>query len=201
VATLTNAGGDESGIVDRAAEYFGFVIAYLLPGLVGLWAASYYSPNVKKWMAEGATHSTSLGGFLFLMVAAIGSGMLLHTFRFAVYEKFVPWVCSAETCKRLGLDRPDYNEARSGEPGVHAALANIRDQHYRYYQCHGAMSLALPAVYLAWILFTDYVPLKNVIVVGLGTLVATLVSVMGALDSHKRGRDKRIKLLGLRQTG
>lgn len=189
----------EPGPIDKVAEYFGLVIAYLLPGLVGLWAASYWSPNVKAWMSEAATHSTSLGGFLFLMVAAVGSGMALHTGRWAVFEELLPRVCSQRFCEKWILKRPAYDESRAKEAAIQTALIELRDQHYRYYQCHGGLALGVPLAYLAWLLYAPPAPGLKLFVATAATVAFSVVSFFAALDAQKRLRIKRLEILGGRK--
>lgn len=188
------ADGNGGSLTDKAAEHFGFIIAFLLPGLAGLWAAAYYSPNVKKWMTEAATHETSLGGFLFLMVAAIGAGVAVQVLRWGLFEQVLPRVCTEKFCATWLLERPTYDEGRVRPPAIQAALDRIRDQHYRYYQSHGGLFIALAAVYLAWVCCGPAG--TRGWAVGVGLVLLEVALFFGALDAQKRGRIKRVALLG-----
>jgi hypothetical protein len=189
---------DEAGPVDKIAEYFGLVIAYLLPGLVGLWGASYWSPNVRQWMTTAGTSSTSFGGFLFLMVAAIGAGVVLHTFRWLVFEKMLPAVCRESFCERWMLNRPSYAEGTSRSPAIQTQLVSLRDEHYRYYQCHGGLALGLPVVFVLWFLFGNSYDTFKATAAGISTAVFACVSFFAALDAQRRMRMKRLAILGER---
>lgn len=187
--------GEGNGVVDKAAEHFGYLIAYLLPGLAGLWAASYCSPVVKTWLTEAATHDTSVGGFLFLMVAAVGVGMAVQALRWCVFDHLLPKLGSAYLRDTWGVGpRPRYDESRANEAGVQAALIQIRDQHYRYYQSQGGLAVALPIVFVAW-LFCHGAGLRA-LYLGPAFLALEAVLFFAALDANRRGRDKRLGLLG-----
>ncbi len=74
-----------------SSKNFGLLIANLLPGLVALWGASYFSHTVRIWLgASGATGPT-VGGFLYVTLASVGAGMTVSAVRFLVIDRIHHW--------------------------------------------------------------------------------------------------------------
>ena len=74
---MADSSSETLPIRDLVAENFGLLIAYIVPGLAGLWAACVWDPGVRAWVAqsESANLYTSIGGFLVLTMAALGVGL------------------------------------------------------------------------------------------------------------------------------
>jgi len=116
---------------------FGLVIAYLIPGLAGLWGASYVAPEVRPWFGTAGT-GASVGGVLLLTLAAVAAGMVASTVR---------WLLLDPLLRRTGVRRPERDFSRLT---AHAgAFELLIDAHYRYYQHYGNMAVALAWVLLA----------------------------------------------------
>ena len=60
---------------------FGVLIAYILPGLLVLWGLSELSPAFRGWLAAAAPDTATIGGFLYITIAAIGAGLTASTVR------------------------------------------------------------------------------------------------------------------------
>jgi len=126
---------------DFTTTSFGLVIAYLLPGLVGLLAFGAWSAQVRQMFrlvaaAQGdAALLIVMGGF------ALVIGLILNVFRWLIFEQIV---C---TKYRIG-------------PGL---FASLRDEHrlqtflmvieetFRYHQFFGSISILTPLLCLSWL--------------------------------------------------
>ena len=107
-------------------QNFGFVIAYLLPGLTALWGVGEYSPVVRFWLGRVPDETPTIGGFLFASLAAIAAGMIVSTLRWALID----------TLHHLtGIGRPkwDFSLLQNNL----GAFDLIVEHQYRYYQFHG----------------------------------------------------------------
>jgi hypothetical protein len=119
---------------------FGLLIAYLLPGFTALWGLSALSPMVSGWIQANAaiTHAVTVGGFMYATLASIALGMTVSAIRWALID----------TVHGLtGLRRPAWSDASL--QNKLAALESLIEHHYRYYQFHSNMVIALLVVYAA----------------------------------------------------
>jgi hypothetical protein len=172
---------------DDLPKSFGLLIAYLLPGVVGLWALSYFAPFIREWFGaaartkpeggiEGAT--SSVGGFLFVALGSIGVGLFVQAIRWLAYEKLL-----LVSTTRWRRDYPNLNHA-ARKTETEAAYAALIDNHYRYYQFYSNTSVTLPLLYGVWC-FKSHPPIHSLIGWGAAVILAELVLIetgIGALD-------------------
>jgi hypothetical protein len=62
-------------------DTFGPLIAYLVPGATALYGLSPYVPAVQSWFACTPGDAPTIGGFLYLTVAALAVGMTVSAVR------------------------------------------------------------------------------------------------------------------------
>ena len=112
---------------------FGILIAYIIPGWIVLLGMSYRVDSVAGWVSGSVSASPTIGGFLYSTLASIGLGVATSTIR---------WLTVDSAMKHLGV-RPKkvkFNELRDR----YQAMTMLIDGHYRYYQFHGNLMVALP---------------------------------------------------------
>jgi len=108
---------------DVTATSFGLVIAFLLPGLTGLYALSYWVPEVNALLNQMWTAETSAGSFLLITLAALTIGLQVTLIRWLLFER---WLCREQT-----LSAREF-QALAKEAMLPAYEAAV-DQHYRYH--------------------------------------------------------------------
>src|SRR5947209_7139215 len=86
-------------------DNFGPLIAYLVPGATVLLGASPFSPTLRAWLATGPADAPTIGGFLYLTVAALAAGMTVSAVRWAVVDTLHRWT---------GLPAPPLDFAKLG---------------------------------------------------------------------------------------
>lgn len=118
-------------------KYFGLTIAFLAPGMLGLYALSFFAPPVAEWLGLAAKQDVDLGGFLFAFIASIGIGVFISGLRFLVLDRVMP------KC-------PEFDYAKLGDPNVERALEFARVHHYQFYQFYSNTLCALVLVFAAW---------------------------------------------------
>ena len=121
-----------------SSENFGLLIAYIVPGLTALWGASYLSATIRSWMSGPAIHGPTIGGFLFATIAAVGTGLVVSTIRWALIDTLH---------HATGLSRPRWDFARLQEH--FDVYDRLERNHYVFYQFYSNMIVALFIAYFA----------------------------------------------------
>ena len=123
---------------DVTTHNFGLLIAYLLPGFTALWGVGYFSPTVASWLGTGRAQTPTVGGFLYVTIAAVMAGLTVSTIR---------WIVVDTIHHRTGISRPDFDYARL-EQNVRAFDLLVR-HHYDYYKWHANLLVSVAFTYLA----------------------------------------------------
>lgn len=117
---------------------FGLLIAFLLPGFMVLWGASYFSETVALWLSGSNASAPTVGGFMYVTLASVAAGVTVSTVRWAVIDSIHRWT---------GLPQPRWDFSRLQENlGAYNILNEI---HYKFYLFHGNSLVALAFVYVA----------------------------------------------------
>lgn len=119
------------------AKAFSPLIAFVLPGLIGLYGLSFRLPVVRVWFGTAADKETTVGGFFFVLLASLAVGLLLSGLRCLVLDCCMP-------------KRPTFDYSKRGSDQVERALADIRAQHYAYYQFYANTLCALAVAFVVW---------------------------------------------------
>ncbi len=123
---------------DVSSSNFGLVIAHLVPGAVALAGFRPFSATVQSWFATEPLDAPTVGGFMYVTLASIAAGVTLNTVRWAVLDTIHSWT---------GLPQPAWNFSRLRDNV--AAYTVLNEIHYKYYQFHGNLLVALLVVYVA----------------------------------------------------
>jgi hypothetical protein len=108
------------------------VIAYLLPGGIGLWGLGQLSPVFNEWLGSSALTSVTIGGFLTATLLALAAGLVASTVR---------WLTIDPLHHRTGVKPPQWDFAHLAErEDAYELLVEI---HYRYYQFYSNSIVAL----------------------------------------------------------
>lgn len=119
-------------------DTFGPLIAYLVPGATALVGLSPFLPPVQGWLAGTPAGAPTIGGFLYLTVAALAAGMTVSALR---------WVVVDTLHARTGLPPPALDFSHLG-PNVEA-LRLLIEIHYRHYQFYANMVVATAVAWAA----------------------------------------------------
>jgi len=126
-------------VAEESLNNFGIVIAYVIPGLVGVYGISMVWPPARLALEPLALGSGTLGGFLHLTLACVGAGLTASTVR---------WLLLDTLHHHTGLTGPVWNLSELG-PRVEAFELFIQI-HYRYYQFYGNSLVSLTFTYFTW---------------------------------------------------
>lgn len=158
---------------------FGILIAYIIPGWIGLLGLAYVYPLFQTWLSGSLETSPTVGGFLFSALASIALGTGFSTVRWLVLDPLV-------TLTLKPCPQPDFQQLRHS----HEAMRLLIDSHYRYYQFHGNLIVAsLIAVSCRWNAI-GFSPQE-----GFGLAVVILILLAGARDTKSKYDQKTVQLL------
>ena len=179
---------------DYLTKAFGLTVAFLAPGMIGLYAASLWMPALQTWFGTVSSQPPSVSGFLFLNVGAAGSGVFLSGLRWLLLErtKLLNTLCGERVIPDETV-KDDISKRR--EALTETAYQNLVAQFYNFYLFYANTAIALVILYLAWVL-RDVRPVGAVAAFGVGLLVALGVLIPSACNSFKRFKDRRASLLG-----
>lgn len=110
---------------------FGLVIAFLLPGFVCLAGASRFSPTIAGWMSLAPTSDPTVVGFLYVLLASLGAGMVASAARWAIIDTLH---------HRTGLLPPNLNFSRL-QANLDAFQMAV-EHNYRHFQFYANMMIA-----------------------------------------------------------
>ena len=111
---------------------FGILIAFVLPGAVALLGVSYFSPSVAAWLGSAASDAPTVGGFLYLTLAAVAAGLTASTVR---------WMVIDTIHHSTGIPRPQWDFSRFDQKV--AGYDKLGEVHYRFYQFYGNVLVSL----------------------------------------------------------
>lgn len=120
-------------------DNFGPLVAYLVPGATVLVGLSPFLPAIRTWLAAEPAGSPTIGGFLYLTLAALAAGMTVSAIRWALVD----------TLHRFTGLPPPRVDFRSLGRSVDAFVLLI-DIHYRHYQFYANMLVAVAIAYVGY---------------------------------------------------
>ncbi len=125
---------------DVTSISFGYIIAFLLPGLVGLYGLGYWSETIHGLLQPAFSATATVGPSLILLLAALAIGLCISALRCFVFEK---------ACCHKHYFPPDMF-AKLCEGDRLTSFRAVVDEHYRYHQFYGGCFLALIILYVGW---------------------------------------------------
>lgn len=125
---------------DLTATSFGYVIAFLLPGLFGMYGLGLLSPQIAALLRPALTTDTTVGPSVIMLLTALTVGLILSAIRYLIFEKLV--------CHNKSLDGDLF--ARLIKADQLALFKEIADAHYRYHQFYGGCFIAAAITYSGW---------------------------------------------------
>src|SRR5688572_26532062 len=84
-----------------SSRQFGLMIAYVLPGFIGLAGLAPIVPLFAEWLRPLGQADLGIGPPLYAVLAAMAIGSILSCFR---------WILLDRLHQRTGLRRPDWND-------------------------------------------------------------------------------------------
>jgi len=111
---------------------FGLILAYLLPGFIGLAGIAPFAPMLRQWLLPASGASLDIGPPVYTILAAVAVGMVLSCFRWLMIDHF-HW--------STGVKPPPWDDRRLQDNLE--SFDYLVQNHYRYYEFTGNGALAL----------------------------------------------------------
>jgi hypothetical protein len=126
---------------DLTATSFGYLIAFLLPGLACLYGVGLWYNQPPALLQPASNSESTLGPSLVFLLASLAAGLLVSAIRWLLYEKLL--------CKSRCFDADHFKKLQT--PERLSSFKAVVDEHYRYHQFFGGMSIGLIPLFIAWI--------------------------------------------------
>lgn len=123
-------------MAETSSRQFGLIVAYLLPGFIGLAGLSPLFPAVQDWLQPVKEGAFGFGPPIYAILSAIAVGMIVSCMRWLIIDHLHHWT---------GIRRPEWND--SALDRCLDAFNYIVEAHYRYYQFYANTLVALLLAY------------------------------------------------------
>lgn len=160
---------------DLTPTVFGYVVAYLLPGLSALVVLALVFNPIANLLKSFANAQSTVGLFFFVLLICLLLGMQLTACRWFLFEKLI--------YKSLSLTATDLSALRSAE--LAASFRLMIDEAYRYHQFFGAQVFVIPAL-LVGVLYRFSLGWRGRLSAMLVCLVLEVITWMTAAEGWRR---------------
>jgi len=166
---------DETG-PDQITRNFGFIIAFLLPGFIGLWGISYFDRGVESWIKRASSGPTSIGDFLLVVVASLGIGIFVSGLRCLLFEE-------------LNLLKALKAPAKVGQEnrGPLSVQREANENFYKFYLFYANTAVAVFVVFVVSLFLPSHE--WTLLPKAIALVVSEVILVFSAKDSIKRYRE------------
>jgi len=156
------------------------IIAYLIPGVIGLYAISRHSSTISNLFVGGkqASEATSI---LLIVLLSLGIGIIINAITWAIIRPIIECV---------GDTRPDLDYSKLNKD-IMGAFKVIIDENFRYYQAYSNMFTSL-IIFLLFYIYKNSILRGDIIVI---TIFTCIVLFFASRDSLNRSyRNMRLLL-------
>lgn len=168
---------------DASTRQFGLVVAYLVPGFIGLAGAVPLFPIIGTWLQPVEQVEMGFGPPIYALIAAAAVGLIVSCFRWLLVDQFHHWT---------GVRRPKWDAERLQD--VMVGLDFLVQNHFRYYEFCGNTLIASLWAY-GVNRFTNTLPTLG-LGTDLGMVVLSLVLFTASRDALRKYYAGTERLLG-----
>ena len=138
---MAEKNGQGIEVKDLSSTSFGYIIAFLLHGLLGLYGLSLWSKSIEALIKPATSIDATVGPSFLVLLAALTTGLIIGAIRFYLYEKWI--------CKNHHFPPDLFTKLGIGEKLI--VFRAVVDEHYRYHQFFGGCSVSLLIVFPRWL--------------------------------------------------
>jgi hypothetical protein len=172
-------------VKELSSTSFGYVIAFLLPGLLGLYALGLWFPDVQELLKPATSKDATIGPSFILLLCALTVGLLVGAARFYVFQRWI--------CRKHQLQAEVFHNL-TGEKLT--AFKSAVDEHYRYHQFYGGCSIAVVFLFPRWLWmnWSSFTTCNRAVLVGI-FLAFEAFLVVTARDSFTQYTERGNKIV------
>jgi len=168
--------GSSPDLKDLTSTSFGYIIAFLLPGILGLYALTFWSPQIGALFQPIFNGDAAIGPSAIFLLLALGMGVSVSAVRFVIFEKGV--------CRKHQLS-PKMFEVLAAENKLASFKAAV-DEHYRYHQFYGGCVISFPILFVGWWQMHGWEFTTRLVIGGVGFIIVGLLFAYSASDCFKK---------------
>lgn len=167
---------------DVTSTSFGLLIAFVLPGLAGFYSLVFWSPRVQRLFNTFLTARSNIGLVLLVFAGAILIGLHVALLRWLLYERLL--------CRSMRFDPADFAVLGTAENKL-AAFRAVTEEHYRYHQFWGGMSIVMPMFILGWLVdLWAFLRWWQILLGLLGLVAMEVATACGAIAAYRKYVDR-----------
>ena len=167
---------------------FGYLIAFLLPGILGLYGLSAWFPQVGAILQPLSKADATVGPSIVFLLVSVGMGLCVSSGRYFLIEKLLyrKRCLSQDIYPRLTADKL-------------AVLKSFSEEHYRYHQFYGGCAISLLILFAGWMKQHYLDGVGTVVAVALGFCIMEILLERSASDCFGKYVDKCNRLIQLEE--
>src|SRR5260370_41562482 len=177
---------------DYTSTAFGYLIAFVLTGMAGLYSGTFYSSALNEQFNKFTKTDASVGLFFVVLLVSITISLLITPLRAIVFEEIAGRHLMKEADpgggERRALELPGTSfEKLSKDAARLTAFRAAVDENYRYHQFWGAMVFVLAVwfVGVAKNIWFELSPIVWVLALAAEALIWS-VTVWAAWEAYRR---------------
>lgn len=170
-------------MADSTTRVFGLLVAYVVPGFVGLTGLVPLFPPVAQWLHPVDQQALGFGPPVYAILAATAIGLVVSCFRWLLVDQLLHWT---------GIRRPRWNDDRL--PETLEGFDYLVQHHFRYYEFCGNTLIAALWSYLLNRTFQTVTSLG--VGTDLGMVILSLVLFAASRDALANYFRRTARLVG-----
>jgi len=173
---------------DVTATSFGLIIAFLLPGLSGLYSLTFWSEDIKTLFVTFLTADSNVGLFFLVLAVSFVVGLQIALLRAIVFERLI--------CRSYNID-PKLFRVIGSDENRQKLYMTLADAHYKYHQFWGGMCFVIPVYYFGLLgKYFDHLTLGAIFFISIAFILLELITIWGAVEGYKLYVQRANNLLG-----
>lgn len=170
-------------MAETSSRQFGLIVAYLVPGFIGLVGVSPLFPVVDDWLQPVEQGTVGFGPPIYAILSAVAVGMIVSCFRWLLLDQLHHWT---------GVRRPVWDDSRLDT--VLSGFDYLVQNHYRYYEFYANTLVAVLWAY-GMNRFFGTLPLLDT-GTDLGVFLLCIVLFAGSRDALSKYYTRTDRLVG-----
>jgi hypothetical protein len=178
-------------VTEFGSTSFGYIIGFLLPGFLGLYALGLWFQDLQKFLQLVISPTATIGPSSFVLLASLTVGVIVSALRFYIFQQ---WLCGKHV-----LNKELFQNLAGDSLEAFRAVA---DEHYRYHQFYGGCAIVLLGLFPRWLWINWSCPVQwQQIILICVFLILETVLVLAAMNSFKLYVDRGNKIIAGKRTG